>query len=256
MGSHGLAFARKWRHGRKSAVKVRVVVLATAVCGIAACSPEDRQRIAAPVTTVGRAAGTVSAVDAGAPATQATATVTLAATATSSTTAPSATATAAIAATQTSPTVPPTTSQAVPPATDVGYDLTVEPTCTISESLRFGDAGADVRCLQVRLDQVTGGADVIVDGAFGSNTDDYVRLFQASNGLAVDGLVGPQTAGLLGIWDTAPPPVPAVQPAIAPTDVYYENCDAVRAAGADPISRGEPGYASHLDRDGDGVGCE
>ncbi|MCM2387654.1 excalibur calcium-binding domain-containing protein [Streptomyces albipurpureus] len=39
-------------------------------------------------------------------------------------------------------------------------------------------------------------------------------------------------------------------------DVYYKNCTAVRAAGADPIRRGDPGYGSHLDRDGDGVACE
>lgn len=39
-------------------------------------------------------------------------------------------------------------------------------------------------------------------------------------------------------------------------NVYYENCDAVRAAGAAPITTGDPGYARHLDRDGDGVGCE
>lgn len=39
-------------------------------------------------------------------------------------------------------------------------------------------------------------------------------------------------------------------------DVYYQNCTAVRQAGADPIRRGQPGYASHLDRDGDGIGCE
>lgn len=38
--------------------------------------------------------------------------------------------------------------------------------------------------------------------------------------------------------------------------VSYENCDAVRAAGAAPVHRGDPGYGSHLDRDGDGVGCE
>ncbi|WP_307814472.1 excalibur calcium-binding domain-containing protein [Glycomyces sp. YM15] len=38
--------------------------------------------------------------------------------------------------------------------------------------------------------------------------------------------------------------------------VYYKNCDAVRAAGAAPIHSGEPGYGSHLDRDGDGTGCE
>ena len=36
----------------------------------------------------------------------------------------------------------------------------------------------------------------------------------------------------------------------------YPSCDAVRAAGADPIHAGEPGYSSKLDRDGDGVACE
>ncbi|MBZ6207571.1 excalibur calcium-binding domain-containing protein [Streptomyces olivaceus] len=38
--------------------------------------------------------------------------------------------------------------------------------------------------------------------------------------------------------------------------VYYRNCAAARAAGAAPVHRGDPGYASHLDRDGDGIGCE
>ena len=41
----------------------------------------------------------------------------------------------------------------------------------------------------------------------------------------------------------------------APAD-RFENCDAVRAAGADPIHRGEPGWHEELDSDGDGVGCE
>lgn len=48
----------------------------------------------------------------------------------------------------------------------------------------------------------------------------------------------------------APPPPPAAGP------VYYRNCTAVRAAGAAPIYRGQPGYSSKLDRDGDGVACE
>ncbi|WP_246062238.1 excalibur calcium-binding domain-containing protein [Haloactinospora alba] len=39
-------------------------------------------------------------------------------------------------------------------------------------------------------------------------------------------------------------------------DEYYENCDAARAAGAAPVREGDPGYGPHLDRDGDGVGCE
>lgn len=61
----------------------------------------------------------------------------------------------------------------------------------------------------------------------------------------------------------APAPAPAPQ-AVAPpapqpppsTSAYYKNCDAVRAAGADPIRTGDPGYSRKLDRDGDGVGCE
>jgi len=39
-------------------------------------------------------------------------------------------------------------------------------------------------------------------------------------------------------------------------DIYYANCSEVRAAGAAPIHRGEPGYASHLDRDDDGTACD
>jgi hypothetical protein len=51
--------------------------------------------------------------------------------------------------------------------------------------------------------------------------------------------------------------IPEDVPEDAPdTSVYYENCDAARAAGAAPVHRGDPGYARHLDRDGDGVGCE
>ncbi len=38
--------------------------------------------------------------------------------------------------------------------------------------------------------------------------------------------------------------------------VYYKNCTAARAAGAAPVLAGDPGYARHLDRDGDGIGCE
>ncbi|MFD3947065.1 excalibur calcium-binding domain-containing protein [Streptomyces sp. NPDC058579] len=52
---------------------------------------------------------------------------------------------------------------------------------------------------------------------------------------------------------TTPAPEPTRD---EPDNVYYKNCTAVRAAGADPIHRGDPGYGRHLDRDGDGVGCE
>ena len=36
----------------------------------------------------------------------------------------------------------------------------------------------------------------------------------------------------------------------------FRNCAEARAAGAAPVRRGDPGYGRHLDRDGDGVGCE
>jgi hypothetical protein len=36
----------------------------------------------------------------------------------------------------------------------------------------------------------------------------------------------------------------------------YANCTAARAAGAAPVYAGTPGYGPHLDRDGDGIGCE
>jgi hypothetical protein len=59
---------------------------------------------------------------------------------------------------------------------------------------------------------------------------------------------------------TAPPPPPVTAapapPVTAPPSAYYANCDAVRAAGADPLYRGQPGYRSELDRDHDGVACE
>lgn len=58
--------------------------------------------------------------------------------------------------------------------------------------------------------------------------------------------------------DTAPvsesQPIEEAQP--SQEYVHYANCTEARNAGVTPIYKGEPGYASHLDRDGDGVACE
>lgn len=56
-------------------------------------------------------------------------------------------------------------------------------------------------------------------------------------------------------------PVPKQQkfvPLEAPSSsgAAFRNCAAARAAGAAPVHYGESGYGSHLDRDGDGIGCE
>lgn len=55
--------------------------------------------------------------------------------------------------------------------------------------------------------------------------------------------------------DAAPAPAPETAPAQVGGQAYYENCAAVRAAGAAPIRVGDPGYSRKLDRDGDGEGC-
>lgn len=38
--------------------------------------------------------------------------------------------------------------------------------------------------------------------------------------------------------------------------VKFASCDAAKAAGYSSIKRGDPGYSSALDRDGDGVACD
>jgi hypothetical protein len=45
----------------------------------------------------------------------------------------------------------------------------------------------------------------------------------------------------------------------APTSgsgTYYKSCKEACAAGVAPIYKGQPGYRSGLDRDGDGIACE
>ncbi|WP_291882284.1 DUF1524 domain-containing protein [Cellulomonas sp.] len=55
---------------------------------------------------------------------------------------------------------------------------------------------------------------------------------------------------------TAAPTALEPPPAPAPAAVAYASCAEAWAAGAAPVHAADPGYATHLDRDGDGVGCE
>jgi hypothetical protein len=48
----------------------------------------------------------------------------------------------------------------------------------------------------------------------------------------------------------------APTPVEIPDEVYFHNCAAAREAGAAPVHVGDTGYGRHLDRDGDGTGCE
>ncbi len=60
----------------------------------------------------------------------------------------------------------------------------------------------------------------------------------------------------LPVGDAAPEAVPPGAPAAPGDDGPYASCSAARKAGAAPVRAGDPGYGRHLDRDGDGVGCE
>lgn len=73
-------------------------------------------------------------------------------------------------------------------------------------------------------------------------------------GLAADGCHNDRKNG--GRHCHRTPPTQSRDRQSARTDVYYANCAAARAAGAAPVRSGDPGYARHLDRDGDGIGCE
>ncbi len=62
---------------------------------------------------------------------------------------------------------------------------------------------------------------------------------------------------------TSPSPAPAAPsapappaPTTAPAAVTYADCEAVRIAGKVPLLRGQPGYSSALDTNGDGTACE
>lgn len=73
-------------------------------------------------------------------------------------------------------------------------------------------------------------------------------------GLAADGCHNDRKNGGRHCHGSAPPK--RTGKAARTGTVTYRNCAEARAAGAAPVRRGDPGYAPHLDRDNDGIGCE
>jgi len=84
---------------------------------------------------------------------------------------------------------------------------------------------------------------------------DGTYVLKCENGAWAPGITVAAGDQLLAAYKAklAPRP-PTTQPRSQSS--YYANCTAARAAGVTPIYRGEPGYSSKLDRDGDGVACE
>jgi len=69
------------------------------------------------------------------------------------------------------------------------------------EWIQQGSRGDEVLAVQKKL-QAKGFDPGPVDGIFGSKTTAAVRRFQEKHGLQVDGIVGPETGGALGIIET------------------------------------------------------
>ncbi|HEY7823162.1 MAG TPA: peptidoglycan-binding domain-containing protein [Acidimicrobiia bacterium] len=72
------------------------------------------------------------------------------------------------------------------------------------QPIRLGDSGDKVRMVQQVLadkgyKNSSGRRPILVDGEFGPTTDKRVRQYQKDNGLVSDGIVGPITAGHMGL---------------------------------------------------------
>jgi len=86
----------------------------------------------------------------------------------------------------------------------LGAHVPAEDTKTGWKTCRLGDNGKNVEAVQTALAAAgyknsSGRKPIVVDGDFGPTTDKRVRQYQKDNGLVVDGIVGPQTAGHMGI---------------------------------------------------------
>lgn len=81
---------------------------------------------------------------------------------------------------------------------NIVYPFYMHTTTAEAATLYWGSTGEDVREVQRRLKN-WGYYDGAVDGVYGAKTFQAVKNFQAKNGLAVDGNVGPQTRAALGM---------------------------------------------------------
>jgi peptidoglycan hydrolase-like protein with peptidoglycan-binding domain len=76
-------------------------------------------------------------------------------------------------------------------------------------TIKLGDTGQDVKRLQRAFARMKVLSPENVDGVFGQQTDLVVRDFQQSNGLVVDGIVGPITWSHVNPYREASPQIEA-----------------------------------------------
>jgi Excalibur calcium-binding domain len=156
-------------------------------------------------------------------------------------------------------TTPTTTTPAVQPVA-LPVDLAGKTAATVEAQLRSLGFTA-FRFLDQAGKQITMDPSwtvVSVDGAGSSYNPDTVIVVRVDKPAPkTSAKTAPKTATPVPPKPVAPKPQ-APQPVAdpPPAAAHYKNCAAVRAAGKAPIRRGQPGYGSHLDRDGDGIACE
>ena len=95
------------------------------------------------------------------------------------------------------PVAAPTPSTTAPPssvAPPAGTD------CSLSMRLAVGMRDQEVTCLEAHLVDAGVLRGATPDAEFDAATEAAVEAFQTANSLVVDGVVGPQTASLLGAW--------------------------------------------------------
>jgi peptidoglycan hydrolase-like protein with peptidoglycan-binding domain len=103
-----------------------------------------------------------------------------------------------------------------PAAAEVAPTVDIEGCVLDATSVREGDTGKSVECVQKAL-TATGFYTGAVDGTFDAEVAAAASTFQTAIGIYVDGVVGRQTASMLGIWPgddsfvirTPPPPAGA-----------------------------------------------
>lgn len=102
----------------------------------------------------------------------------------------------------------------------------------VGPTLNRGDTGAPVAELQKMLNAT--GANLTVDGSFGPGTEAAVKVFQASKGLPVTGVVDSKTLAALKVASTPPPPAPVPAPSQETTMLAYRVNSTDRAI-YDPV---------------------
>ena len=162
-----------------------VVVCAGFACGVVGCSSgTSAKKVTTATTLIPRTATTLRGV----PATVSPVTFTTAPIPTptsSAATVPAAAVSTDRPTDSTSPfTTPP--ARSTPVATVAGRVVTKP-----NDNVHRGDTGAGVKQIQTAL--AAHGYRVATDGTFGAQTEEAVTAFQAKNGLAQDGIVGPAT---------------------------------------------------------------